>query len=239
MVRATSSHRVPSEKEAIVFLEDTARHVKIMKASWLRVAMQLQRIREEELWRFHPDGVKSFEEYAYGVLDLPRGVVRRMLEALHYTQERRPSLFEAVLDGREDVHVPSYEVVNQLRRAERTFEGRDDDFRELETRVWEDGVGRDKLRREIRERLEPQLEREHDETGETPPWDSGAGFAPQATEGPSSESEVTIESVLAELEGVAPKLLKLDVSKEARQLLFQLVELLRKESRGARAASVS
>lgn len=223
MVRANSERPI-SREEGLALLEDTARSVKIMKASWLRVAMNLQKIRDGELWKLHPSGLKSFEDYVYGVLEINRGVARRMLDAMGYTRDRRPEILDAVLEGREDVHVPSYDVVNQLRRAEGAFAGRDDEFREIENRVWEEGVGRGTLRREIQDRLDP--DEEEDEGGPSGSSDTAAPW----------DEEVTLGGVIEDLGRIERKLLRLEVSKEARQLLFRLVETLQKEHRGSRPA---
>ena len=37
--------------EVVKLLSDTAHAVKVMKASWLRVALNLKKIRRHELWR--------------------------------------------------------------------------------------------------------------------------------------------------------------------------------------------
>ena len=226
----------PDRAAALALLDDTARHVKIMKASWLRVAMNLQRIRAEETWRLCPTPCSTFEEYVYGVLDIQRGVARRMLEAVGYTADRRPELLQAVNDGREDVHVPSYDVLNQLRRAEGRFEGREGEFDELAEKVYSGDLGRTKLQREIDDRLTPEGTASG---GDGPkPWEEGDGesAADATAESAGSGEPDSLRSVVEELKAIEGKLIALEASGEAKKLLFELVELLEREAKGARPA---
>ena len=99
------------------FLADTASAVKAMKASWLRVALNLKRIRDEELWNYATPACENFEDYAFGVLKLNKYVARRMLKAMDYTSSKRPDMVDDVsgkLERGEEVVVPSYQVVNNL-----------------------------------------------------------------------------------------------------------------------------
>jgi len=221
MIMTKGSEAPPSKAEALAVLEDTARAVKVMKASWLRVAINLKRIRDHDLWRLSSTPCQSYEEYVYGVLQINRAVARRMLDAMGYTETRRPDLLQDIALGRDDVHVPSYDVLNQLRRAEPAFEGREEDFSELESRVFDDGVGRGTLRREIVDKLGD------DAVGE----DEVPGAAA------SSKAPLDLGQVLAELKTVEAQLIELKVSKEVRQLIFRLVETLEKETNLATASA--
>ena len=104
-------------KEAIAFLSDTAKAVRVMKESWLRVALRLKHIREHELWRMARPTCHNYEEYVHGVLQINKAVHRRMLQAMEFAGERRPEFLEAFESGEREVNVPSYDVLNQLRRA--------------------------------------------------------------------------------------------------------------------------
>ena len=182
--------------------------MKVMKASWLQVAKNLQRIREHQLWRFARPPCENFEGYVYGVLQIPPGVSRRMLAAVSYTELRRPQLLDDYEAGKTDVHVPSYDVVNQLRRAEKSFEGQEESFRELESRVFDEGVGRVALKRDIEERLGEEA-------------NEPAARAPDMRH--VLDQLATIDGILQELK----------TSKESRQLLARLVESLRGEKTAA------
>jgi hypothetical protein len=200
-------------KEIHSLLADTARQVKVMKASWLRVAINLKKIRDAELWRHVQPACENFEDYVFGVLNLNRAVVRRMLQAMDYTNERRPSFVEEFQQRGEEMDVPSYDAVNQLRRAESSFEGRESEFESLEAGVFEQGVGRVTLKKQINEML-----------GEDDvPSDAGPA------EPVESEKPPSIEEVLRRLKDIERVMLKLSVSKEARKLMFDLVETLEKE----------
>lgn len=212
MIQAREMNTRVDTVDAKALLEDTRKAVKVMKASWLRVALNLQKIRANELWRFSQPKCGTFDEYMYGVLKLNRGVARRMLEAVDYTEMRRPQLLQEFQSGKEDVHIPSYDVLDQLRRAQGRFEGREEEFAEIESLVYDDGVGRVTLGREIKERL-----RDEDAAGEGPSETSGE-------KGPSD-----LAGIIAQLKSIEADLLQLDVPKDAKRMLFQLVELLDKE----------
>jgi hypothetical protein len=203
-----SAQRDATQRDALVLLDDTARAVKVMKASWLKVATNLQRIREHQLWRFAQPSCEHFEGYVYGVLQIPSGVARRMLAAVSYTELRRPQLLNDYAEGKTDVHVPSYDVVNQLRSAEKSFAGQEESFRELESRVFDEGVGRVALKRAIEERL-------------------GDEAKPPEAEAPD------LGRVLDQLARIDTHLQKLKISKESRQILARLVESLRAEKQPA------
>jgi hypothetical protein len=192
-------------------LADTARQVKIMKASWLRVAMNLQTIRAGKLWQHVRPSCESFEDYAFGILKLNRAVVRRMLQAMDYTAERRPSFVEEFQQRGEEMEVPSYDTVNQLRRAAPSFEGREEDFESLEAKVFDEGVGRVSLKKEIDSML-----------GDREPAD-------KAPEDSSSETSTDLVEIIRRLKELEREMHKLEVSKDARHLMFRLVETLEKE----------
>jgi hypothetical protein len=199
------------ESEVSRILADTARAVKVMKASWLRVALNLKKIRKHELWRVTSPPCSSYEDYAYGVLKLNRAVERRMLSAMEYTEERRPRFIEEFEEHGGDVEVPSYEVVNQLRRVEEDFKERPDELKSLESMVYEDGAGRVVLKREIDERLGRK--------------DDGGGAAEKS-------AADTLEAVIRDLMAIESRLRPLKASKAATKLCFELIELLQKDARG-------
>jgi len=210
------------ERDIHRLLSETAQQVKVMKASWLRVALNLQKIRNLELWRHVQPSCENFEDYAFGVLKLQRAVVRRMLQAMDYTTERRPEFVEEFQRRGDEMEVPSYDTVNHLRRAESAFEDRRDDFRNLESRVFDEGVGRVTLKKEI----DTLLGGDDEETDDEP---SGTRGTRAATEHDQPERPLTVADVVARLKPLERRLLELKVSKEARQLMFRLVEALEKE----------
>ena len=212
MSPTTMSAAPPSPAETVSILSNTAKAVRVMKASWLRVALNLKQIRLHELWRFAKPHFENYEDYILGVLKLNKYVAARMLRAVDYTEERRPEFLERFAERGEEMEVPSFDVVDQLRRAESSFEERQDDFRDIEARVFNEGIGRVHLKRAIDE----QLGRTAD-SGEPPP------------EAAQSEPPPTVEAVVKELKAIEKRLLKLDVSKDARKLMFRLVETLEKE----------
>ncbi len=209
----------PSQAQAQQILQDTAQAVKVMKASWLKVAMNLKKIREHELWKYHNPPANNYEDYVFGVLKLNKYVANRMLQAMDYTQDRRPQLLENFSSGEQDIEVPSFEVVNQLRRAERSFEGHEEKLKELESKVFEEGVGRVVLKREIDEKL--------------------AEIHPDQEEKVEDKPKATFKKVIRDLMHLEAALIELKVSKEARKLAFQLVELLQKEERASGAETDS
>lgn len=213
--QSTATKKVFGPPEARDLLAKTAHHVKIMKASWVHVAMNLKVIRDNELWRHSTQSCENFEDYMFGVLKLNRAVARRMLQALDYTTERRPSFAEAFHERGETMDVPSYDTVNQLRTAESRFEGREEEFHELEAKVFDEGVGRVTLKREIDSRL-------------SQPAPAAAPAAATAVDAP--EESPSLENVILELRKLERELLRLEVPREARKLMFRLVEFLSKEA---------
>lgn len=204
----------PTQAEATKILADTAHAVKVMKASWLHVALNLKRIRQHGLWRFSKPSCESYDEYVLGVLKLNKYVANRMLRAMDYTEERRPEIIRSFEEGNDKVEVPSFDVVDQLRRVESAFEDRQDDWKELESRVFEDGVGRVVLKREIDEKLGEERSENEKEKPE---------------QGPA-----TLDAVIEQLMLLEQKLLDFKVSREVQKLAFQLVEALQKEHNARR-----
>jgi hypothetical protein len=209
MVKRIESIASMPAAEVSRILADTAQAVKIMKASWLRVALNLKKIRKHELWRQTTPPCSSYEDYAYGVLKLNRAVERRMVSAMEYTEERRPGFIENFEERGDNVDVPSYDVVNQLRRVEDEFRDRPEEWKSLESLVYEDGAGRVVLKREIDERLGRNSEGE------------GGG----KIEKPADDS---LDVVIRDLMAIETRLRPLKASKAAIKLCFELVELLQR-----------
>ncbi len=210
VARNTPAPSAPSRAEAEKILIETAHAVKVMKASWLRVALNLKKIRAHELWRLAKPSCASFEDYAFGVLKLNRAVAMRMLQAMDYTEERRPQLIQKYLERGDEVDVPPYDVVNQLRRAEESFEGREDDIEDLQSMVFDEGAGRITLQKEIQTRLGDEA--------------AGAKDSKAPDSGPDS-----LQKVIQELLALEGRLRQLKVSKKALKATFELIEMLQKE----------
>ena len=200
------------------FLADTARAVKAMKASWMRVALNLIRIRDEELWRYATPSCENFEDYAFGVLKLNKYVARGMLKAMDYTARKRPEMVHEVanrLDRGEEVVVPSYQVVNNLRLAEDKFVGREDEFQDLESRVFDEGIGRVTFKREVDNRLSPR--------------DEGSGTMEAPVDRIQPEGPPALDRLIERLKDIQEDLGRLGVSSESAQLLSRLLDSLEAE----------
>jgi hypothetical protein len=183
-----------------------------MKASWLHVALNLKRIRQDELWRLAEPACGSYDDYVLGVLRLNKYVAARMLRAVSYTEERRPELLRDFRERPGDVQVPSYETVDRLRRIQSRFEEREGDFRELESRVFDEGIGRVALKRAIDEKL---ADSRPEDDGERPEGRAAAGGARE-----------TLDAIVMDLREIEGKLRRLRVPAEARRLISQLIEAL-------------
>ena len=200
------------------FLADTAQAVKAMKASWLRVALNLKRIRDEELWNYATPACENFEDYAFGVLKLNKYVARRMLKAMDYTSSKRPDMVHEVsdrLDRGEEVVVPSYQVVNNLRLAEEKFEGREEEFQELESKVFEEGIGRVTFKREMDGMLTPRAE--------------GSGIMETSVDRVQPEGAPDLGRLLERLKEIQKDLGRLGISRESEELFSQLLDSLEAE----------
>ena len=221
MVMSSATHQ---EQEAVDepavrgFLADTARAVKAMKASWLRVALNLKRIRDEELWNYATPACENFEDYAFGVLKLNKYVARRMLKAMDYTSSKRPDMVHDVsdrLERGEEVVVPSYQVVNNLRLAEEKFEGREEEFQALESKVFDEGIGRVTFKREVDGMLTPQA--------------GGPGIMETPVDRVQSEGAPDLDRLIERLKNIQQDLGRLGVSSESSALLSRLLDSLEAE----------
>lgn len=213
MVAIKPDESRPTTTESAKILADTAHAVRVMKASWLHVAINLKKIRAHDLWRQTTPPCSSYEEYAFDFLKLNRYVAKRMLEAMEYTREHRPEVITRFEEGNSEAEpdVPSYDVVNQLRRVEQSFGDRNNELSELRSRVFEDGVGRVVLKREIDSKLGKMS------TG-----------APAETSVAAKPAEKSLEEIIQDLMAIEKRLRELKVSKEAQKMTFQLVETLQK-----------
>ncbi len=200
------------------FLDDTARAVKAMKASWLRVALNLKRIRDEELWNYATPACENFEDYAFGVLKLNKYVARRMLKAMDYTSSKRPDMVHDVsdrLERGEEVVVPSYQVVNNLRLAEEKFEGREEDFQALESKVFDEGIGRVTFKREVDGMLTPRAD--------------GPGIMETSVDRIQPEGTPDLGRLIERLKDIQQDLGRLGVSSESSELFSRLLDSLEVE----------
>lgn len=200
------------------FLADTASAVKAMKASWLRVALNLKRIRDEELWSYATPACENFEDYAFGVLKLNKYVARRMLKAMDYTSSKRPDMVNDVsdrLERGEEVVVPSYQVVNNLRLAEEKFEGREEEFQALESKVFDEGIGRVTFKREV--------------DGMLPPRTEGPGTMETSVDRVQPEGTPDLDRLIGRLRDIQQELRRLSVSPESSELFSQLLDSLEAE----------
>ena len=200
------------------FLADTASAVKAMKASWLRVALNLKRIRDEELWNYATPACENFEDYAFGVLKLNKYVARRMLKAMDYTSSKRPDLVDDVsgkLERGEEVVVPSYQVVNNLRLAEEKFEGREEEFQALESKVFDEGIGRVTFKREV--------------DGMLPPRTEGPGIMETSVDRVQPEGTPDLDRLMGRLRDIQQDLGRLGVSSESSELFSRLLDSLEAE----------
>ena len=200
------------------FLADTASAVKAMKASWLRVALNLKRIRDEELWNYATPACENFEDYAFGVLKLNKYVARRMLKAMDYTSSKRPDLVDDVsgkLERGEEVVVPSYQVVNNLRLAEEKFEGREEEFQALESKVFDEGIGRVTFKREV--------------DGMLPPRTEGPGTMETSVDRVQPEGTPDLDRLIGRLRDIQQELRRLSVSPESSELFSRLLDSLEAE----------
>ena len=200
------------------FLADTASAVKAMKASWLRVALNLKRIRDEELWNYATPACENFEDYAFGVLKLNKYVARRMLKAMDYTSSKRPDMVDDVsgkLERGEEVVVPSYQVVNNLRLAEEKFEGREEEFQALESKVFDEGIGRVTFKREV--------------DGMLPPRTEGPGTMETSVDRVQPEGTPDLDRLIGRLRDIQQELRRLSVSPESSELFSQLLDSLEAE----------
>ena len=142
----------------------------------------------------------------------------RMLKAMDYTTAKRPEMVDEVsdrLERGEEVVVPSYQVVNNLRLAEEKFEGREEEFQELESKVFEDGIGRVTFKREMDGMLTPRAD--------------GPGIMETQVDRVQPEGTPELGRLIERLKDIQKDLGRLGVSRESGELFSQLLDSLEAE----------
>ncbi|MEE3230861.1 MAG: hypothetical protein VX272_07460, partial [Planctomycetota bacterium] len=115
----------------------------------------------------------------------------------------------------EEVVVPSYQVVNNLRLAEEKFKGREEEFDDLESRVFDEGIGRVTFKREVDNMLGDRDDR------------PGAMELPVDRVQPESRPE--LGNLIERLKVIQRELGRLALSGESEGLLARLLESLEAE----------
>jgi len=141
-----------------------------------------------------------------------------MLKAMDYTSSKRPDMVHDVsdrLERGEEVVVPSYQVVNNLRLAEEKFEGREEEFQTLESKVFDEGIGRVTFKREMDGMLTPQAD--------------GPGIMETPVDRVQPEGAPDLDRLIERLKDIQQDLGRLGVSSESSALLSRLLDSLEAE----------
>jgi hypothetical protein len=139
---------------------DMLRRTRQFKASWIELAEALTESRRRG--DFRRWGYPSFEDYTRSELFLRQETVDKLTGSFMFLKKRAPEVLER--DGLSR-SIPSYQVVDFLRRAETESDAPESTVEQIRKRVLEDGAGLPSVAREFKESVfpvDPQKKKERD-----------------------------------------------------------------------------
>ena len=139
---------------------DLLRRARQFKASWIELAEALTETRRRG--DFKRWGYDSFEDYTRRELFLKQETVDKLTGSFLFLKKRAPEVLTR--DGLSQT-IPSYQVVDFLRRAETESEAPESTVAEIRKRVFEEGAGLPSVTREFRDTvfpIDPGEKRERD-----------------------------------------------------------------------------
>ncbi|MET0592949.1 MAG: hypothetical protein ABW133_09635, partial [Polyangiaceae bacterium] len=122
------------------------RRTRVFKASWIELAEALTESRRRG--DFRRWGYDSFEDYTKRELFLKQETVDKLTGSFLFLKKRAPEVLER--DGLSR-QIPSYQVVDFLRRAETESDAPESTVEQIRKRVFEDGAGLPSVVREFKE----------------------------------------------------------------------------------------
>ena len=126
------------------------RRTRQFKASWIELAEALTESRRRN--DFRRWGYDSFEDYTRRELFLKQETVDKLTGSFLFLKKRAPEVLER--DGLQR-SIPSYQVVDFLRRAETESDAPESTVEQIRKRVFEDGAGLPSVVREFKESVFP------------------------------------------------------------------------------------
>jgi hypothetical protein len=129
---------------------DLLRRTRQFKASWIELAEALTESRRRN--DFRRWGYDSFEDYTRRELFLKQETVDKLTGSFLFLKKRAPEVLER--DGLQR-SIPSYQVVDFLRRAETESDAPESTVEQIRKRVFEDGAGLPSVVREFKESVFP------------------------------------------------------------------------------------
>lgn len=129
---------------------DLLRRTRQFKASWIELAEALTESRRRG--DFKRWGYDSFEDYTRRELFLKQETVDKLTGSFLFLKKRAPEVLER--DGLSR-QIPSYQVVDFLRRAETESDAPEATVEQIRKRVFEDGAGLPSVVREFKESVFP------------------------------------------------------------------------------------
>jgi hypothetical protein len=112
------------------------RRTRRFKSSWIELAEALTEADRSGSWRRW--GYESFDAYARGELHLRPETVQKLVGSFSFLKKRAPEVLDR--DGVR-AHIPSYQAVDYLRRAESEERAPADAVDEIRKKVLDEGAG--------------------------------------------------------------------------------------------------
>jgi len=139
---------------------DLLRRTRVFKASWIELAEALTESRRRG--DFRRWGYDSFEDYTRRELFLKQETVDKLTGSFLFLKKRAPEVLTR--DGLSRT-IPSYQVVDFLRRAETESDAPESTVEQIRKRVLEDGAGLPSVVREFKDSVfpvDPSTKKERD-----------------------------------------------------------------------------
>lgn len=135
------------DAERVVVLERAKR----FKRSWIELAEVLTRVRESDAWRRW--GFASFDDYCAKELHLKRGTVDKLCASYGFMRTHAPRLLRDEPDapGETARHIPTWQAVDFVARAEERGAAPEETLAEMRRAVFDEGVPTPVLSRKYRE----------------------------------------------------------------------------------------
>ncbi|MBK6696630.1 MAG: hypothetical protein IPG50_31235 [Myxococcales bacterium] len=114
---------------------ELVRRTRRFKSSWIELAEALMQAQRDHSWKRW--GYDSFDDYTKGELHLRPETVQKLVGSFVFLKKRAPEVLSR--DGLQ-AHIPSYQAVDFLRRAESEDRAPAEAMGELRKKVLEDGA---------------------------------------------------------------------------------------------------
>lgn len=129
---------------------EVLRRTRRFKNSWIELAEALTQVQRDGSWKRW--GYESFDDYTRGELHLRPETVQKLVGSFTFLKKRAPEVL-----GRDGVnaHIPSYQAVDFLRRAESQERAPAEAVEEIRRKVLDEGVSLPTVSKQFSETVFP------------------------------------------------------------------------------------